>query len=184
MKTIKKIIAFALAIIALASCDKINNGGEQGGDWYGGGITGDYETFTVEINAAEDWITPAEMLINNWYTFSPTKGKAGTQLITFRVKTKNIIGDGGTEIHSVESDDDEQNTWCWVSFYSHSPASGFTMEFNGRPITKVDVSNFPSLKRIEFYQTPRNLKEIWLKEGQDIEFYYDGGNPTWEVKYK
>ncbi len=180
----KQFLLLAVAICTFTGCDKTNDANDVG-DWYNGGITGDYDTFSVNCHFASDWeasIFRMNTAIGNWFSFSPTKGKAGSQQITFKVRSNSRILDfAEVETYSVSSHDD-------AGTYIVLNAEDYEFTFGGKSITEIDFSKWVGVENIpwsvDMYDVYLpNLETIWLKQGQHIEVEYSG-TPTWEIKYK
>lgn len=174
----KKILLVLVTTSMFLGCSQ----NDDGADWYNGGkITGDYATFVIEFTSPQDWDTYAiryNALENNWLTFSPTKGKAGDNTVTFRVSTNKKLMDS-YQIHFDMSD---------CSFELHfnyedggSDISIYDNERGGsRTITSLDISRWTQLDDILTVDCNLpNLKQIWMKHGQETEI-----EDSWVVKYK
>jgi hypothetical protein len=156
---------------------------------------------------SEDWESTAmrfNAMIDDWFSYSPTKGKAGKNLITFRVSTnENILDDG------VISFTFNDNEFVDIEIYK-GYSDDMDLTISGEPISNLNLSNFKQLRYLGIASTSvfsldlsecsyleyvytgsddgdtsnginKILTEIWLREGQDVEFEGDG---NYEVKYK
>jgi hypothetical protein len=190
----KQLLLLIMSICVLTSCGDKNNGVDGGGgDWYNGGISGGYETFTIEINTTEDWEASAirlNSMIDDWFTFSPTKGKAGTNKVTFRVSSQTNIADWASfEINRINrSGNREEDMMVAIDISMISPVIEF---FGYEAITKIDISDLTRFDEYRFYfpNGLPNLKEVTMRRGQNI-YQAHSGTPAnieelpWEIIYK
>jgi len=186
MKKANNLFAFILAIVAVSFFSCEGTGNDESGDWYGGGhIEGETATFTVEFDAPESWETSVVRInaaIGDWFTFSPTKGNAGKQKVTFIVSTKYL-----EDLAEIQFTPDD-----YVRIYSEDGLSELSIQ--SRYVTSLDISTWTQLYELHFEKTSEfyfeggnpvpNLKEIWMKQGQRTEILSYEITPTWTVKYK
>lgn len=143
----KLLLIFTLC--ALVGCGETNDNGNNSGDWYNGGINGDYEEFSFEWDAPEDWeavVIRYNAAIEDWFTFSPTKGKAGKNKITFRVPKENILD--GAQIYFGDDEfyiSDEENYYLPCA----TIAGDEGLNLYGKSITAIDISK---LKKCESFE--------------------------------